>query len=318
MPSDHPPTAEPKLIIIMGATGSGKSTFANLATGADFRVGHGLQSCTETIQQETLQLDNEVVTIIDTPGFDDTERPQADVLREIADFLKAEYENKTKVAGVVFTYRISDHRMSGVSLENYRLFRKICGDMAMENVAVVTTMWTSSNQTVGMRREKELSTNFFKDAIENNARMYRHDNTQESAKTILRDLMGRKSGALRVQVELVDQHKSIPETEAGTQLQSALDEEEKRHNEKLEEIERERQRLLSERESSKEKILQEMETERRVVQDRLSKVLSEKEKLRFMRANNAEKIQTPQVVVSAAPASESEPERPWWRRLCCF
>jgi len=72
----------------MGSTGCGKTTFVNLVAGASFEVGRELESCTQTVQSWTFPLGDETVTIIDTPGFDDTERPQAEVLERIATFLE--------------------------------------------------------------------------------------------------------------------------------------------------------------------------------------------------------------------------------------
>lgn len=60
----------------------------NLIAGAHFEVGHELESCTQKVQSSTFSLGDETVTIIDTPGFDDTERPQAEVLEHIATFLE--------------------------------------------------------------------------------------------------------------------------------------------------------------------------------------------------------------------------------------
>ena len=52
------------------------------------RVGSTLESCTKEIQLANLDLGGQPVTLIDTPGFDDTVRPQAEVLKEIAKFLE--------------------------------------------------------------------------------------------------------------------------------------------------------------------------------------------------------------------------------------
>lgn len=72
----------------MGVTGSGETTFTNLITNARLKVGHGLGSCTTEIQLAGLKLDGKDVVLIDTPGFDDTDRSQGDVLNQIATFLK--------------------------------------------------------------------------------------------------------------------------------------------------------------------------------------------------------------------------------------
>lgn len=97
---------------IMGATGSGKTTvryhpfqsasfetmrfanhvqFINLASGSQLGVGRGLQSCTNSVQEaQTFELDGRYVTLIDTPGFDDTTKSDRDILHMIADFLAVE------------------------------------------------------------------------------------------------------------------------------------------------------------------------------------------------------------------------------------
>ncbi|KAL4253436.1 hypothetical protein AB1N83_012218, partial [Pleurotus pulmonarius] len=38
------------LIAVMGATGTGKTTFINMASGSTLRVGSGLMSCTNAVQ----------------------------------------------------------------------------------------------------------------------------------------------------------------------------------------------------------------------------------------------------------------------------
>ena len=92
----------------MGATGSGKTTvsgvrlitkakahrallqFINCASGSNLRVGMGLESCTAEVQlAEELTLDGRVVTLIDTPGFDDTSKSDTEILKMIAIFLAA-------------------------------------------------------------------------------------------------------------------------------------------------------------------------------------------------------------------------------------
>ena len=91
----------------MGATGSGKSTvslihiilqithrltnveqFINLASSAELQVGEGLESCTASVQAAPpFLLGGKYVTLIDTPGFDDTVKTEAEILRLISTFL---------------------------------------------------------------------------------------------------------------------------------------------------------------------------------------------------------------------------------------
>jgi predicted GTPase len=64
--------------------------FLNLVGSSDFRVGDNLESCTDRVQPHLFTLDGYDVTLVDVPGFDDTNKSDSDLLRMIADFLFAE------------------------------------------------------------------------------------------------------------------------------------------------------------------------------------------------------------------------------------
>ena len=62
--------------------------FINLASGSSLRIGTGLESCTyEVNTADTFRLDGIPVTLIDTPGFDDTSKTDTDILKLIAAYL---------------------------------------------------------------------------------------------------------------------------------------------------------------------------------------------------------------------------------------
>ena len=62
--------------------------FINLASGSKLRVGRGLGSCTAEVQlADKFTLDQRTVILIDTPGFDDTSKNDADILKVISAFL---------------------------------------------------------------------------------------------------------------------------------------------------------------------------------------------------------------------------------------
>ncbi|KAK5076170.1 hypothetical protein LTS08_002680 [Lithohypha guttulata] len=73
---------------VMGVTGAGKSTFIKAATDDEsVVVGHELTSCTTSVCPYTFTLEGKEVVLIDTPGFNDTFKSEAEVLKEIASFL---------------------------------------------------------------------------------------------------------------------------------------------------------------------------------------------------------------------------------------
>jgi len=60
----------------------------NMASGSNLRIGRNLKSCTAEVQlADEFTLDGRPVILIDTPGFDDTDRSDTDILKLIAAFL---------------------------------------------------------------------------------------------------------------------------------------------------------------------------------------------------------------------------------------
>ena len=268
----------------MGATGSGQTSvsrirlvimtrnlpnclqFINLASGSDLRVGVGLKSCTVDIKlSDEFILDGRAITMVDTPGFDGTSKTDMDALKVIAAFLATtyvfigvcrlsifrterpnRYEGGSMLFGIVYVHRITDKRFTGIARRNFRMFCELCGDAALRNVVLVTNMWSEVSPGVGEARENELSTNFFKSALEKGARMVRHYDTAQSAHTIIRMIVGNHPVALQIQQELVDDGKDIINTAAGKAVDRELCEQIRRHQVELKGVQEEMEQTLKE------------------------------------------------------------------------
>ncbi|KAG6867508.1 hypothetical protein C0993_001901 [Termitomyces sp. T159_Od127] len=123
-------------------------------------------------------------------------------------------------------HRILDNRMGGISSRNFRMFRNLCGDKSLSNVAIVTNFWEGVDIQVGEAREKELSLKdaFFKPILDKGARLVRHNpSTLKSAQTILRSFLGQTPQPLQIQCEL-GTGMDITETLAGKELNRELTE----------------------------------------------------------------------------------------------
>jgi predicted GTPase len=92
------------IIVVMGPTGAGKSRFIREATQLTVPVG-------DSLDQE--------IALVDTPGFDDTNRPDAAVFRELAAWLAARYQERTRLTAIIYMYPITSTRMQGSSLRNF-------------------------------------------------------------------------------------------------------------------------------------------------------------------------------------------------------
>ena len=94
-----------------------------------------------TFEQEGLQ-----VHLIDTPGFDDTNRSDSDVLKDLAYWLGISNEKKkNQLTGLIYLHPITHVRMASTPFKNLRTFRKMVGSGSMASVALVSTMWGPSS-----------------------------------------------------------------------------------------------------------------------------------------------------------------------------
>ncbi|KAG5220655.1 GTP-binding protein [Salix suchowensis] len=192
-------------------------------------------SCTDAVQtSEPFWLENRLVRLIDTPGFDDTAKTDTEVLTMTAAFLSSMYRRGVMLSGVIYIHRISDIRMGGTSTRNFKLFRGLCGETMLRNAVIVTNMWGEVALDVGEAREEELTSqdDFFKPVLERGAQLKRHDNTPASADVIVGCVASKKPRALRIQRELVDDRKVITETTAGAELGRELHEQAMKFKEK--------------------------------------------------------------------------------------
>ncbi|KAH7914568.1 P-loop containing nucleoside triphosphate hydrolase protein, partial [Hygrophoropsis aurantiaca] len=215
------------IILIMGPTGVGKSTFVNTATGKqETRVGHDLESCTSNIQHVVVPYPPDPsrrLVFVDTPGFDDTYVDDTEILRRIAVWLARSYSDEMKLTGVIYLHEISQTRMLGTTRKNFMMFHKLVGAEAARNVILTSTKWAHIKQEAGRNREEQLVATFWKEMIESGSRIARFLGTHESAWEIINLIVERNAlEALHIQRELVDLGKLIPDTEAGNALRLTL------------------------------------------------------------------------------------------------
>ncbi|KAI6107641.1 hypothetical protein EDD16DRAFT_1712153 [Pisolithus croceorrhizus] len=200
-------TTEDIIIAIMGPTGAGKSSFVAKATNrGNEGVVHALLSHTSEIKATKCIIGGSNVVLVDTPGFDDTKKSDLQILESISDWL-----NK------------SDNRMAGTPLKNLRVFQKLCGNKAMSQVILVTTMWDEVEESVGNERLEELEGNYWKMMIAQGSTTYRYMNTLESSRQLLSQLVERKRREVRLQKQIADKNLELRETDAGWELYSRLD-----------------------------------------------------------------------------------------------
>ena len=123
------------------------------------------------------------------------------------------------------------------------MFGKLCGDEAIRNVILATTMWTpleKDPENKQLRRENELRGKYWKAMIDCGSTITRFLRTYDSAWTIV-DLIRvmNTSDSLLLQEEMVDLKKGISETQAAITLYDTLQRELAKQKDAVRELRRE-------------------------------------------------------------------------------
>ncbi|KAH7189594.1 uncharacterized protein B0J16DRAFT_117437 [Fusarium flagelliforme] len=222
----HSPRKNDIFIAVMGITGSGKSSFIAKCSGKKIEIGHSQNSCTSVVDVYPYEVSPDcTVYMIDTPGFDDSDKTDTQVLREIAAWLSDSYQHKILLHGIIYLHRISDIRMQGSARQNLMTFQRLCGTDALRKVILASTMWDITPSEDAVRREAELKETpaFWGWMLEQGSSCHRYNNTADSARQIVLSLTDQKAEILTdIQEQLVDRGLSLGETSAGQSLNSAI------------------------------------------------------------------------------------------------
>ncbi|QDS70179.1 hypothetical protein FKW77_006349 [Venturia effusa] len=203
--------SEAPMILLLGQTGAGKSHFINsLKPGSVKESAHSV-SCTSCPELVEVEVDGKSFLLIDTPGFNDTwrdfKRSDSVILEEIARTLAIQRHLGVKLRGILYLYDIMSTRMTGDTLRQAELVRKVCGAQNFCNVMLVTTRWPDGVEAQRKWhcpiREGDLRRMFWRQMIEGGSRMWRFDDTMESAKAIIRIFEEKDDVVLALQQEMM-------------------------------------------------------------------------------------------------------------------
>ena len=215
---------------------------------------------TQDISASKVRVSGKEVTLIDTPGFDDTERSDADILESISEYLLETYARKILLTGIILLQPITGNRVKGSEKRRLRLFEKICGEAAFSHVVIATTMWSELNNNVdGESRVAERMSDFWGDLLKGGAVVVNHDNTPELALAIIEKLVKKGTVALQMQKELEKSNGCVVATAAGQQMISDLGGDKKKLWETIERLQRQLQEEKEKREELEEEIREEEE-----------------------------------------------------------
>jgi hypothetical protein len=187
--------------------------------------GFSHETETQTCQVVRFQVGGKLLAVVDTPGFDDTTRSDAEILDEIVQFLVFQHQLGIHLKGIIYLHRITDNKMQGTAQRYFEMFKRLCGEKNMKNVVLLTTMWdTLKDEGLGLRRDQQLRQEFWSVMESKGSFIRRFDGSGDMAEAIVCRLMRQPNVVLDIQRELVDEGKRLDETSAGQLLVPKLEE----------------------------------------------------------------------------------------------
>ncbi|KAF9034033.1 hypothetical protein BJ165DRAFT_1513693 [Panaeolus papilionaceus] len=192
-----------KVIVLLGQTGTGKSSFIEALSG-----GHALGISGDSLEAVTQEvacykvvnveytyggpIHPDPMYIIDCPGFGDDTLSVYRVIRMLQDFIQTTIPaTQSTINTMLYFHRISDKRMAGSQKKTLELVKSLVGRHGGSTwTGVVTTMWDTLWRPEQLRDAEEkfdqLKSEHLKDAFGPPADMpFKFENTQESALCIL-------------------------------------------------------------------------------------------------------------------------------------
>ncbi|KAK1832961.1 GTPase IMAP family member 4 [Podospora conica] len=234
------------LIALLGLTGAGKTTFTMRASGnTELKVGHSIYPCTQDPQAVRFALDGRQILLIDTPGFDDDDRSDVEILEDMGEWMsKQDFFNKgaTQLDGLILLHPVTMHRVGGSERRRTRLLQNLLGKAAYKRIVIATTMWER------LRNEEDVAkgiegrkTDVWADLLDSGATYMKHYDSPDSAHRIIRKIieLSERHGTLEplIKNELA-KNRQFVKTTAGKSVKTDLEDDLKRAKTLLEKHDR--------------------------------------------------------------------------------
>ena len=214
---------EGPIVLVLGLTGAGKTTFINHISKSALAVGRGMKSCTATSEYVTVKKNGVEVAFVDTPGFDDPEKSDAQILIDVTTWIQTNLGGTEKITAALYLHSIETTKMRGSALDNVEFFQRLVGNKAMSNITLVTTHWDKTDEAIGKEREGYLASDPWNVMIQHGAGIYRLDNKYSSCYNMVERVLRAQPKFLQIQTEMAGERKRLSETDAGANLWGKLE-----------------------------------------------------------------------------------------------
>jgi hypothetical protein len=167
-------------------------------------------------------VDEEVVALVDIPSFDKGDDSDAMVFAELCRFFLTQHLLGISLKGIMFLHDVDIVRSTCHDQRFLETLRRVCGDNAYPNVALVTTLWNQDNLDMKYERDATLQCEPWSELLATCANVYEYDISSDIAQTIVSSMLT-KEIVLRIQKELTGDCEMIESTTADAELASQLD-----------------------------------------------------------------------------------------------
>jgi len=175
--------------------------------------GTGTQTCTPVV----IEMSGSKILMIDTPGFEDSARPNWDILDDISRTLVAQHLFDVQLKGIIYIQPITDDRVTGGQTTTFEIMQRICGLRAFESVLLVTSRWSSTQRSEDKQFKKEgvLMNKYWAKMLAAGATMSRFYDSTDSAIALVSQLLRQESVVVDLQRELMGGQQTLKKTQAG-------------------------------------------------------------------------------------------------------